>query len=451
MRPTTAAPRVRLDPLIPEARRRQRRRQVAIVLALLATGAIALLLLALNGRGASPTAVAPQQGSRAPLYAILSAYGGTPVRKPDGSYVAPPPRATIMRLDPRTLRSETGRLSIGRFSGSSALSPDRRHVALFDHGTLRLVDLRRFRIERAIGLGGAPGTMIRDVAWIGPRRLFAMVQRQSLPYLRNVLARQVVLIDAPTGHVLRRWPLTNKLALSGSAGAGGRYVFLLRDSSQKGSSVRLEVATPAGLHSVTVAIGQSHGVLRPSTLSVTPNGRRAYLLMPGIPIAAIDLRSLRVTRHQLASSPVGVAYGLGVTADNRTLLVGSGTTTGSALRAGGISAVDTRTWSTRLLDPAATWAVPANGVVVTSGPAAAIAGRTAAGFGVSAYRLDGTRLYHVLDHKSVYVVSVSGGRVLAFRPLLRGLSDRQEWLAFDLATGRRLVSVVRTGNMTILG
>ncbi len=455
MRSTTGATGVRLDPLIPEARRRQRRRQVAIVLALLAVGAIALLVLALNGRGGSPAAVAPHQGSGEPLYALLSSNHGTPVRKPDGSYTTQPPRATIVRLDPRTLRPEPGRLRVGRFSGGSAISPDKTHVALFDHGTLRLVDLTRFRIERTVGLGSAPGAMIRDVAWVGPHRLFAMVQRQSLPYSRNVLVRQVVLIDAPTGRVLHRWSLTNKLALSGSAAGGGRYVFLLRDSSLKGSSVRLEVATTAGLRSVTVGVGKSHGVLRPSTLTVTPDGRRAFILTPGSPIAAVDLRSLRVTRHPLdvvkASSRGGVSSAFGIAADNRTLLVGGGVATGSALRAAGVYVLDTRAWSARLVDPAATWAAYADGVVVTSGPAGAITSRNDRGFGISAYRIDGTQLYHVLGHRSAYVVSASGGRVLAFRPLLRGLSNRQQWIAFDLATGKHLVTVVRIGNMAILG
>jgi hypothetical protein len=455
MKLSTTAPRILLDPLIPEARRRQRRRQVAIVLALLGAGAIALLVLALNGRGGSSAAVAQRRGSQAPLYAILSSNHGTPIRKPDGSYTTLPPRATIARLDPRTLRLEPGRLAVGRFSGGRAVSPDTTHVALFDHGTLRLVDLERFRIERTIRLGDDPGTMIRDVAWVGPNRLFAIVQRQSLPYFRNVLSRRLLLIDASNGRVLRRWSLTNKLALAQLATAGGRYVFLLQDSSLKGSSIRLQVATPAGLRSVTVGVGKSHGVLRPTTLSVTPDGRRAFLLTPGSPITAVDLRSLRVTRHPLsvtkASRPAGLAYGLGVAADNRTLLVGGGIATGSTLRAGGVYALDTRAWSARLLDPAATWAIYAQGVVVTSGPAAAITSRHDAGFGVSAYRLDGTKLYHVLGHRSVYVVSVTGGRVLAFRPLVRGLSNRQQWIAFDLATGKHIVTVARTGNMTILG
>ena len=44
-----------------------------------------------------------------------------------------------------------------------------------------------------------------------------------------------------------------------------------------------------------------------------------------------------------------------------------------------------------------------------------------------------------------------GVRVLAFRLLGRGLSNRQQWIAFDLRTGKNLVAVARTGSTTILG
>lgn len=445
--------RARIDPLIPEARRRQRRRQLAALIGLAVIGgAIAGLVLAQRSGDASLSAgTASRPGGHAPLYAILSSNHGTLVRlKPGtGTLVTLPPRATIVRLNPRTLRVEPGRLPIGRFWGASFLSPDKTQVALTNDGTLRIVDLTHLRVDRTASLGPAHGTMIRDVAWVGSHRLFAMVQRQSLPYLRNVLARRLVLIDVPTGRVLRRWPLTNKLAIAGSGAAAGRYALILRNSSLKGSSVRLVVATPAGLRTATISVGKSHGAVRQTTFTIEPDGRRAFLFLSGGSIVTVDLRTLRVTRHHIR--PLTTAWAVsGIPAGTRTLVVSGSTATGSTLLGSGVYVVDTGTWSTRLLDRNATWATYANGVVLTSGPAGAIKPWESRGFGVSAFRLDGTKLYHVLDHRSVYAVS-AGPRVLAFRPLGRGLSNRQQWIAFDLRTGKNLVAVARTGSTTLLG
>jgi hypothetical protein len=442
--------RARIDPLIPEARRRQRRRQVAI-LALLAIAVAAILSSLLLLRGGDPAGgVSSRPATRAPLYAILSSNHGKTVRTSGGSYATLPAPARIVRLDPQTLRPEQGALAIGRFGGGTFVSPDRTRAALASHGNLRLVDLRRLRIERTVTLGPARDTMIRDVAWVGPHRLFAMVQQQSLPYFRNVLERRLVLIDVSTGRVLRRWPLTNKLALDGSGAAAGRYALVLRNSSLKGSSIRLVVATPAGLRTATIGVGKSHGAVRQTTFTIEPDGRRAFLFLSGGSIFTVDLRTLRVARHHLA--PLATAWAVsGIPAGKRTLVVSGSTATGSTLLGSGVYVVDTGTWSTRLLDRNATWATYANGVVLTSGPAGAIRPWQSRGYGVSAFKLDGTKLYHVLGNRAVYVVSAPGRRVLAFRPLGRGLSNRQQWIAFDLRTGKNLVAVARTGSTTILG
>jgi hypothetical protein len=394
-----------------------------------------------------------------PVFALLSASHGTTVRRADGSYVTLPPHATIVRLDPRTLRPQPGTLGVGRFWGGAYVSPDRTQVALASQSTLRIVDLTRFRIERTISLG-SPGkaTVIRDVGWIAPDRLFAIVQRESLPYLRDVVSRTVVLVDPATGRILRRTPLTNKLAVAGSASAGGRYVFLLRSSSLEGSSVRLVVATRAGVRSVSVAIGKSHGALRSAELGLAPTGRTAFLFTSLGPIVSVDLRTLRVARHAVRLAPgtkpqpAAMWQLFGTTAGARTLVVGGSVASGSTLRDGGVYAVDTATWTARLLDPAAMWATYAAGVVLTYGPSGALPPKGKHGVGVGAFRLDGTRLYHVLDGESVYVASVVGDRVYAERTVIGpGRPVRQEWIAFDARTGAHLVRIARAGNMQILG
>jgi hypothetical protein len=446
------------EAVIEQARRRQRRRRRWLA-ALAAAGlGVAAAVYLLAGRGSGPpvarpsaTATGNAASDSGPIYAIVSPNHGTPVRLANGSYTTLPPQASLVRVDPRTLRPLAGRLGLGRFwGGGGDTSPDGRSaVLLTGKGGLRFLDLAHFRLGPAMTLIAGGGADVHDVRWVGNQRLVAVVQRQSLPYLSHVVSRQLVLIDAGRPAVLAHTTVTHTLADAGSAAANGRFALLLAPSSHSGRHFELLVVEPSGsVRSRWIDLGADHGAPRNPSLAIEPSGQRAFVVGSGTRIAVVDLVSMRVAYKDIrfagarpTSSPGFVNYWATMAGPGHLAVSGNVSTPDQSLVLGsGAYLVDTHTWKSTLLDRSASSATYADGVVITSGAAVEHEGQTVAepvGVGISAFTLTGARLYHILGRQTMLILQIVRGRVFAVRfyggPLLN-----PPRVTFDLDTGRHV-------------
>ncbi len=165
-------------------------------------------------------------------------------------------------------------------------------------------------------------------------------------------------------------------------------------------------------------------------LAVDPVGGRAYVVGGGAPVAEVDLRSLAVSYHRPARpvslfgrlrdwlEPSAHAKGpvLGSTRTARWLGNGLLAVTGDDGRPGpggvvttvaGLSLVDTRTWSVRTLDRAASSADVVAGTLLAS----ANGFPERPGIGLKAFDLEGNQRFHLFGSRSVSVLEHLDERV----------------------------------------
>lgn len=384
----------------------------------------------------------------------------------------------LARIDPDTLRPRRGkRVGVGSqacapSSGGEAcwfipawsFAPKRPllAVARHQHGTsrsLRLVDVRRMRVSADVPLaGGAVGAL----AWLAPERLLAVQEicceeRQRLVAVdlagRRVAARQqlggsvqrvartpreLVLLVAPAGEI---GPA--RLAVADRRGAV-RFVRLDRIRA----GVRL---LPGTGHRVEQSI---------PGLAVDPRGRRAFVV--GSDLAAeVELANLTVTYREPEPSASGLSRLLdwldppahakavsGSTRSVRSLRPGLLAVTGTdedlvevprgeeqtRIRAAGLSLVDTRNWSARMIDPGAAEVHVAGELLLATGSSFDPARRKGDTIGLAAYGLDGRKRFRLFDRREVWVRQVYAGRAYVDVPLFK-----PPWSALrvvDLDTGR---------------
>jgi hypothetical protein len=188
-------------------------------------------------------------------------------------------------------------------------------------------------------------------------------------------------------------------------------------------------------------------------LAVDAAGRRAYVVTPGL-VAAVDLARLAVSYHEPsrassalarlrdwldpaahakgASGPTRVARWLGggllaVTgADEQSLTDARGDTRIRVLAAG-LSLVDTRDWSARMIAKGATDVRVAGGLLLATGLADADA------IGLAAYDRDGDKRFQLFDDRQAWVTQVYEGRAFVG---IAGQGGEAPLRVVDLAAGR---------------
>jgi hypothetical protein len=322
--------------------------------------------------------------------------------------------AELVRVDSGTLQPLAGKRieagsggCAGRSGGTACwrmppwtLSPARTLLALArnGHGDLRLVNLGPMRVAADIELEGGP---IGALAWLVPGRLLAIQEvgneRQQLLAV-DVARRRVTAHRALGGSVLAVARTPRELVLLvAPANAVGRARLAVASPSGGVRFVRLE-RIRAGSRLVDAA--QHRLERRIPGLAVDPQGRRAFVVDPGI-VAEIDLRSLAVAYHEpkrqlsartkSASGPFRSARWLG-----DGLLAASGT---DGERPAGLLLVNNRRWTVRTLDPDATSFVIAGDLLLATGAD-----------GLSAYGRDGVRRFRLFDGKQAWVTRVHAGR-----------------------------------------
>ena len=352
----------------------------------------------------------------------------------------------LAQLDPTTLDALRTSRPLGPVQ-AWALSPDGRLLALgVDRTGTNATSLLRFAsagtlrlVRRGVRLDGA----LRAVLWPTAERLYAIVDDGTGSGLAvvtvNTVAKKVVASRRLAGTV-------DAVARS----AGGLVLLLVRPNAIEPATVAV-LRSDGSVRSVRVdriSAGvvwpqdeqkEPIGTTRRPGLAVDPAGT-AYLLDAGGLVAAVDLDTLAVSYHSLASrsllgrldawlTPAAQAKGLNGTSLAATwlgdgLLALAGTTF-SAVRGNdgtftfssspaGLAVVDTRDWTRRILDPRGWTAVVADGALLATGGSWTSDGTTSTETedGLSAYGADGTLRWRLFDGRSAWVAGVLGGTAL---------------------------------------
>ena len=354
--------------------------------------------------------------------------------------------AVLVRLDPRTLRPLPGpRVRLPYGISGYAWSPDRSLLALgdLDNDALHLVDpvgLRRLATMRFGIVAEAP----QSLAWLGPRRL-AVVAGDSVD------GSTLVMVDPVARRVLSRRQL-DPAALS-MAAAGGRVVLLSTPVERIGTP-RLLVADGRGRLRTVWLPGVragfqvppdwdrpgAYGVSREAALAVDPDGGRAFVVTAGATVAEVDLASLRVTDRRLrppvsllrrlahwlvppaeAKLSAGTWRAACWLGDGRLAVWGSesrvlGDTPAELRqeqRPSGLKLVDTRSWTVRALDPAATQASWRAGRLLAYGGTWDHEAQHARGVGLTLYGPGDRAPRHLLGTRAVVEAHLNGDLVYA--------------------------------------
>ena len=413
-------------------------------------GVSALVLLPLGRSGpARPLPLrAPEPATAVPM-AIA----------PDGS------DSRLVRLKPATLAVTARSAWLGPI-GAWVVSPDRHLLALgFSAGsssertTLRFANVGTLRLVRQ---GASLDGWLEAALWRTPTRLVALVSsssdvavetvdtvskavvgRRSLGgiagHLANVPDALVVLVEQPNAVGIA------SLAVVGADG-GVRSVRLDR--------IRAGWSVPDDQGADPIRTGRTPG------LAVDPTGT-AYVLDASGLVAAVDLRSLEVSYHSLhptslaarffdwltpsaqakgMNGPMRSATWLG---DGLIALTGSDYTATQAKDGNadftqtpaGLEIVDTRDWTTRMLDPQAYDVSVANGALLATGGGWSSADE-GSGEGLAIYGADGRLGRRLFPGTRPYVAGVVGK--LAFVQE----DGNGRYRVVDVATGH----IVRTGS-----
>lgn len=371
----------------------------------------------------------------------------------------------LTRLDPRTLIPRGRGISLERFAGRWSFSPDRRQLVFASAyspysespAALRFIDVATLRPLHDLVLGPSADVQVLD--WVAPDRLLTAV-RSCCP-----AASSVSLVDAVTGAVLARHSVEGELVAAGRARGA---LVLLREPASFGP-VRLAVAGADGTLR-TVVLDRVLGGVSTSPffaedragLAIDPGGGRAYVVAANSPIAEVDLASLAVSYHALAQpvsllgrlhdwlepraeakGPVErsarVALWLG---DGRLAVFGHDGTAyrenGSLAvrtRPSGLTVIDTRSWTSQVLDPRSSWAVVARDALLSFGSTWDSAKRRESGNGLRVYGRDGAKRLQLFGSRPIAVVEFFGARAFVHRS-----SPESDYSIVSLTTGR----VVRT-------
>ena len=378
--------------------------------------------------------------------------------------------AVVARLDPRTLRPLPGpRIRLRYGVSGYGWSPDRSLLVLgdVDDDVLHLVDpvrLRRLGTVRFGIVARAP----RWLAWLGPRRLAVVAGDPGD-------GAHLLLVDPVARKVLSRRQL-EPAGLS-VVPAGDRLV-LLQSPSDRLGPVRLLVVDArgrvrtAGLPGVTAGVQSppnwdrpgAYAVSRDAALAVDFEGGRAFVAAAGATVAEVDLASLQVTyRHlrqpvsllrrlarwlvppaeaKLSAGTWRSACWLG---DGSLAIMGTDTSvTGKVpaerrmvVRASGLKLLDTRSWTVRPLDPAATAARWEAGRLLAFGTVWDPGSERERGVGLTVYGPGDRRPRHLLGTQAVMDAHLDGDLVYASVD-----NGNEQWgrVVASLGSGRVLAS-----------
>jgi hypothetical protein len=447
-----------------------RRRSLAALLPVAAVAAAAAADLAGSSPSPPPTSITAAAKQVLPPLGILQA------RQPLVPSAQKPLR--LARIDPGTLRPLPGkRISVGsggcapRSGGEACwsippwtVSPDRSLLAVGRNErrgvrSLRVIDPKRMRVVADIRVGGGA---VGGLAWLTRRRVLAVQEvccseRQRL-----------VVVDLAGQRVVER------RALPGSVHGVGRtsreLVLLLAPANAIGAA-RLAIADRSGavrvvrLRRILAGVERldrsGHRVeQRLPALAVDPEGRRAFVVEPGL-VAEVHLARLAVSYHELAqpasvlarlrdwldpaaqakgaSGPARSARWLGngllavAGADQESFTDARGVEQTRILPAG-LGLVDTRNWKVRAVDRGATDFLVAGDLLLASGWSWDSVTGEVRSIGLAVYGFDGRKRFQLFPGDQAWVARVYDGR--AYVGISRPDGRQEPLRVVNLVAGR---------------
>jgi len=399
-------------------------------LAVLAAGL--LLIAGCLGSGKPPT-VPPVTSSRAPD-------GGGPLL--GAVWREDPVSLRLAWLDPRSLEPLPGRqLDLPGPWWVLSVARD-RSMAVLGHGDeakgkLAVVDLAGMRSLGTIGVRSLDFT--QTARWTGRSRVLLVTG--ELPVSRHSV---MLVLDPHARRVLQRQRLPGPVLASGHLPDG--LVLLLAPSQGIGPATLALVDDDARIRTVTLS-GIAAGSESVETgglpvdrqalpgLAVDPAGRRAYVVAAGALVAEVDLTTLRVGYHRLATPtsplrrlanwllPPAQAKGATDGPARHALWLGEGllavagldaeasnTRQGAreVLRPSGLELIDTRGWTVRTLDPHTSHIQLAGGRLLATSYRYDSDDGEPKGYGLTIYGPGDRRPVHLLGSDEVWDVQVHG-------------------------------------------
>lgn len=283
-------------------------------------------------------------------------------------------------VNPTTLAVVGKTLPAARAACSWSFAPDHRRFVYSDcDGTLRFVDTGAMKPLGLMHLGYRLA-FVDGLTWLRPDRLLALAQADGVTTL--------LVIDPTTRRVLRRTDLAHQAG--GRVVAGDRMVVLLRAWGSFEPARVAVIGAEGEIRTATVDRIQAGTIVNDGDESTPPSARttepgfavdpatsRAFVVSPDLLIAVVDLQTLDVAYHgatrSLAKAIDGPSrsatwLGNGLLAvsgvDYSTTVDGSQPTITETPY--GLQIVDTRTWTSRMIDPDATWFTAVPGALVAS-------------------------------------------------------------------------------------
>ena len=386
-------------------------------------------------------------------FALLASAVGGAAASPEAplGFVGDSRSVRLAHLDPLTL-VPTGPARLGVGSGGCASrrggeacwaappwawSPDHRRLVVagntrFAAGTIRIVDPAGLRATASFRLAGGP---VGAIAWPTPDRLLA-VQETCCGEKQRLLV-----IDSGSGRVLARRALGGSVVRLARTRAG--LVLLLAPARAIGPA-RLAVAGRLGELRIVPLPGLVAGTRLVSPgrfeleqqlpgLAVDPVGVRAFVVGPHS-TAVVDLRTLAVASHPLRRLAAAAKEDRGSIRFARWLGDGLLAVTGeddrpagntTAVQPAGLELVDTRSWSTRTIDPDATAFTVAGDLLLATGTSTT---------GLAVYGTRGRPRFRLLGGEQAWLALAYGGR--AYVGVIRRDGVQEPLRVVDLHSGR---------------
>lgn len=263
----------------------------------------------------------------------------------------------------------------GSFGYAWSISPNRtllvaanRWTPTPGHATaVQFVDLATGQIEGTASLPDEPGRIVAT-AWVRGRVLAVAAGTTTTVYSIDPNERKVVgRVTLPGVVVLGERTRNGLVLLLAPRDRIGAATLAVVDQSPRLRILKL-LRISAG-SSATGEGADRRTTIRSPGLALAPSGQRAYVLGAGEPAATIDLRTLRVTYaplRLLAALRKNVEGGVRTAStlpDGRLVFSGFDYGVGAA----GLWLVDPRDWSSRVLDPKASWFAVGYGHVFARG------------------------------------------------------------------------------------
>jgi hypothetical protein len=364
----------------------------------------------------------------------------------------------LLRLDPSSLRPLPRSVRLDEPAQGYAWDPARMRAVVVSAGAaaLRLLDLQRMRTLGTIRVG-ARGELAA-VGWPRSDRIW-LVLAPARCCARGTTT--VVIVDTIRRRVIARRRLAARLARVTETPDGP--VLLLAPPSGIGLA---EVATvdlrgnvdSMRLDDVLAGAQSTEGIvhIRRPAIAVDPQRRYAYVVSVRTEVIEVDLQRWRARRHRLSArsslldrlrdlvDPPAEAQPplvgrervatwlqpgvIAVSGHDAAVLRRATGALEQSTRPAGLEVIDVRRWQTRTVDQHAAELHAAAGLLLAADSRRG---------GLAAYRPDGRRAFHVLEHERTEIVAGAGS--LAYVRTNRG----PRMHVVDLERGR--VIATRTG------